>query len=51
MEIEKECADIMKGREKSSTLYQKDRNTEVTLDDFQVRNVIGQGSFGKVFMV
>lgn len=34
-------AHIMKGREKSSTLYQKDRNHEVNLDDFDVRNVIG----------
>jgi serum/glucocorticoid-regulated kinase 2 len=53
MEIDKENAHIMHGgREKSSTLYCKDRNSqEITLDDFTVRKVIGQGSFGKVFMV
>jgi len=50
-EIDKECSQILQGREKSSTLYSKQRNTEITLDDFTVKKVIGQGSFGKVYMV
>jgi serine/threonine protein kinase len=50
-EMDKECGQILLGREKSSTLYSKNRNTEVSLDDFVVKKVIGQGSFGKVYMV
>jgi serine/threonine protein kinase len=37
--------------EKSSTLYSKSRDHLTTLDDFTVKKVIGQGSFGKVFLV
>lgn len=50
-EIDKECSEILQGREKSSTLYSKRRDQETTLDDFTVKKVIGQGSFGKVYMV
>ena len=50
-EMDKECGMILQGREKSSTLYSKTRNMEVSLDDFVVKKVIGQGSFGKVYMV
>ena len=41
MEIEKECSQILKGREKSFTWYSKNRSAETTLDDFEVRKVIG----------
>lgn len=51
LEIDKECSSILQGREKSSTLYSKNRNEETTLEDFNVKKVIGQGSFGKVYMV
>ena len=50
MEID-EGSLILQGREKSSTLYAKQRDEETTLDDFAFRKVIGQGSFGKVYMV
>ncbi|CDW83270.1 protein kinase domain containing protein [Stylonychia lemnae] len=50
-QIDKECSEILQGREKSSTLYSKRRDQETSLDDFTVKKVIGQGSFGKVFMV
>jgi serine/threonine protein kinase len=50
-EMDKECAQILQGREKSSTLYSKSRDHLTTLDDFTVKKVIGQGSFGKVFLV
>jgi len=36
---------------RSSTLYAKQRDKETSLDDFQLRQIIGQGSFGKVFLV
>lgn len=51
MEIDKDACHIMQGREKSSTLYSKRKDEQTTLDDFLVMKVIGQGSFGKVFMV
>lgn len=50
-EMDKECSQILQGREKSSTLYSKSRDQVTTLDDFAVKKVIGQGSFGKVFLV
>lgn len=50
-EIEKECSEILQGREKSSTLYSKKRDQVTSLDDFTAKKVIGQGSFGKVYMV
>ena len=40
MEID-EGALILKGREKSATLYAKQRDEETTLDDFVFRKVIG----------
>ena len=51
LEGTKECGDIMQGREKSSTLYSKRKDEVTTLDDFSVKKIIGQGSFGKVYMV
>ena len=41
MEIDKEASAILKGREKSFTWYQKQRGVDVTLDDFEVKKVIG----------
>lgn len=41
MEIEKENHNIMQGREKSSTIYQREKNLDVTLDDFELKKVIG----------
>lgn len=38
-------------RERSSTLYSKLADEATTLDDFTVKSIIGQGSFGKVFLV
>jgi hypothetical protein len=43
--------DIIQGSRRSNTLYSKVRDDLITLDDFQIKKVIGQGSFGKVFMV
>lgn len=34
LEIDKEFNNLIQGREKSSTLYAKTRNVEVSLDDF-----------------
>ena len=51
-QIDRECSEILQGRrEKSSTLYQKSKDEEISLDDFNIAKVIGQGSFGKVFLV
>lgn len=39
--VDKDCSDILQGREKSSTLYSKRRDQKTTLDDFTVKKVIG----------
>ena len=39
------------GREASTTLYAKGGDKKVTLQDFEIKKVIGRGSFGKVFLV
>lgn len=39
--VDKECSQILQGREKSSTLYSKRRDQVTTLDDFTVKKVIG----------
>jgi hypothetical protein len=49
--MDKETQFLSMNREKSNTLYSKSRNMEVNLDDFVVKKVVGQGSFGKVYMV
>lgn len=36
---------------RSNTLFVKDKNQDVSLKDFQIKSVIGRGSFGKVFLV
>jgi len=51
MDIEKDNSEILKGREKSSTLYSKRKDEQSSLDDFKILKVIGQGSFGKVYLV
>lgn len=38
-------------RDASQTLYAKKGDKRVTLQDFQIKKVIGRGSFGKVFLV
>lgn len=45
--------DIQNGkfREASKTLYAKAGDTKVELKDFEIKKVIGRGSFGKVFLV
>jgi hypothetical protein len=34
LQIDKECSQILSGREKSNTLYSKQRGVEISLDDF-----------------
>lgn len=38
-------------REPSRTLYARAGDEKVTLADFEIKKVIGRGSFGKVFLV
>jgi serine/threonine protein kinase len=38
-------------RDPSKTLYAKKNDTEVNLQSFECKKVIGRGSFGKVFLV
>jgi serum/glucocorticoid-regulated kinase 2 len=38
-------------RKSKKTIYSKDRNKQVNLDDFEKLKVIGKGTFGKVYMV
>ncbi len=52
-EDEKDILGISDKRERSSTLFAK-KSTEgdtTSLDDFEVRSIIGQGTFGKVYLV
>ncbi len=35
---------------RGSTLYSRNKD-ELTIDDFNIKRIIGQGSFGKVFMI
>lgn len=48
-EFSENLSDI--GREASTTLYAKGGDKKVTLQDFEIKKVIGRGSFGKVFLV
>lgn len=41
LEMDKEFTQLLIGREKSSTLYAKTRNMEVSLDDFVAKKVVG----------
>mmetsp|Transcript_20059 Transcript_20059/g.22388 ORF Transcript_20059/g.22388 Transcript_20059/m.22388 type:complete len:185 (+) Transcript_20059:217-771(+) len=36
---------------RSSTLYSRESDEEVTLEDFEIKQVLGIGSFGKVYLV
>jgi len=35
----------------STIIFQKEESTKVSLDDFDLKKIIGRGSFGKVFLV
>ena len=41
MEIDKECAEILLGKQKSLTLYSKQKQDDVNLEDFDIKKVIG----------
>ena len=43
--------DLPSLREPSTTLYAKGGDKKVTLQDFEIKKVLGRGSFGKVFLV
>ena len=43
---------VMNRTQRGNTLYAaKGQSAETTLDDFDIRQVLGQGSFGKVYLV
>ena len=39
------------GNEVAQSVYQRQPNEQVNLNDFVIKSVIGRGSFGKVFLV
>lgn len=47
--ISKDELPVMTGGHRPT--FAKDGNLDVTLDDFEIKKVIGRGSFGKVFLV
>lgn len=52
LETEKGGHDFLaRARTASSTIYAKEQSQEFKLEDFIAKKVIGQGSFGKVYMV
>ena len=47
-EISKERASM---KMQSESIFKKKRNVEATLSDFEIKKRIGEGTFGKVFLV
>ena len=47
-ELSKERASM---KMKSESIFKKKRNVEATLSDFEIKKRIGEGTFGKVFLV
>lgn len=47
-EISKERASM---RMQSESIFKKKKNVEATLSDFEIKKRIGEGTFGKVFLV
>ena len=39
------------GNKGNRATYSKAKDKEVTLDDFEIKELIGKGAFGKVFLV
>ena len=38
-------------RDAGQSIYKNKKNVEATLNDFEIKKLIGQGTFGKVFLV
>jgi len=51
VETDYEFEEKVRPNKRSSTLYSRESEDETTLDDFEIKHVIGIGSFGKVFLV
>ena len=47
-ELSKERASM---KMQSESIFKKKRNIEATLSDFEIKKRIGEGTFGKVFLV
>ena len=47
-ELSKERASM---KMQSESIFKKKRNVEATLSDFEIKKRIGEGTFGKVFLV
>ena len=50
-EVSSEFEEFKGQNNRSSTLYSRESIEEVNLDDFDIKRVLGIGSFGKVFLV
>jgi hypothetical protein len=46
--MEKDDKDLMDKRERSETLYSRTSSEIVSFDDFEIKKIIGKGTFGKV---
>ena len=49
--MEKDDKDLMDKRERSETLFSRTSSEVVSFDDFEIKKIIGKGTFGKVYLV
>lgn len=49
--MEKDDKDLLNRAERSETLYTRTVSEVISFDDFEIKKIIGKGTFGKVYLV